>query len=157
MNKLVVLILTALLLTGCGDPEEKARGLYNKALVAQRSGDVESAREMYNKIVEKYPTTEIAVQVNNSLALQETISDTAREVKKEIYEKIITNSLHLYLLDNGRYPTTEQGLEALISPPSIDPVPMRWREEGYLKNPEDLLWAESYTSEERNSFELIMQ
>jgi general secretion pathway protein G len=36
-------------------------------------------------------------------------------------------ALDLYELDNGRYPTTEQGLEALQSPPGIPPEPRNWQ------------------------------
>jgi len=36
-------------------------------------------------------------------------------------------ALDLYELDNGFFPTTEQGLEALISPPSLPPVPKNWK------------------------------
>ena len=39
----------------------------------------------------------------------------------------------LYYLDNSEYPTTEQGLTALVEKPSIEPIPKRWREGGYLE------------------------
>lgn len=39
----------------------------------------------------------------------------------------LKTALDSYRLDNYRYPTTEQGLEALVSQPSVDPVPRRWR------------------------------
>jgi general secretion pathway protein G len=157
MKKILALTLAAVLLAGCGDPEEKARALYNKALVEQRAGNIEEAKEAYNKIVEKYPSTEIAVKVNESLAAQQVVSEAATEVKKEIIKQTITQALHLYRLDNGRYPTTEQGLEALIEQPTIDPVPLRWREDGYLNKREDLLLVEDYTSEERGSFDIVMR
>ena len=39
----------------------------------------------------------------------------------------------LYKLDNGRYPTTEQGLQALVEAPQTEPLPKKWRKGGYLK------------------------
>jgi general secretion pathway protein G len=44
----------------------------------------------------------------------------------------IMQALKLYRLDNGRYPTTEQGLESLITKPASEPVPMNWKQGGYL-------------------------
>jgi len=38
----------------------------------------------------------------------------------------ISLSLKLYELDNGRFPTTEQGLQALVSKPKIEPIPSNW-------------------------------
>ena len=46
----------------------------------------------------------------------------------------IENALNLYKLDNGSYPTTEQGLKALVKKPELDPVPKNWRTTGYLKS-----------------------
>ena len=45
----------------------------------------------------------------------------------------VMQALKLYRLDNGRYPTTEQGLQALISKPAAEPVPMNWKQGGYLE------------------------
>ncbi len=38
-----------------------------------------------------------------------------------------------YFYDNGLYPSTKQGLQALISKPSVEPVPQKYRPEGYAK------------------------
>jgi general secretion pathway protein G len=38
----------------------------------------------------------------------------------------IANALKLYELDNGNFPSTEQGLDALLSEPSSDPKPLNW-------------------------------
>ena len=40
--------------------------------------------------------------------------------------------MKIYRLDNGDYPTTEQGLEALVSRPAVPPQPANWSPEGYL-------------------------
>lgn len=39
----------------------------------------------------------------------------------------LQQALKLYKLDNQRYPSTEQGLQALVSRPSIGPIPPNWR------------------------------
>lgn len=56
----------------------------------------------------------------------------------------LSQALKLYRLDIGRYPTTEQGLKALVTRPSAEPVPQNWKTGGYL----DLLpndpWGHPY-------------
>jgi general secretion pathway protein G len=47
----------------------------------------------------------------------------------------LMNALKLYRLDNGRYPTSEQGLRALVEKPSADPIPQNWKTGGYLDAP----------------------
>jgi general secretion pathway protein G len=44
----------------------------------------------------------------------------------------LMQALKLYRLDNGRYPSSEQGLRALVEKPAIDPVPQNWKSGGYL-------------------------
>jgi general secretion pathway protein G len=46
----------------------------------------------------------------------------------------LATALDLYEMDNGRYPTTEQGLEALIRRPAREPAPLNWNGP-YLKRP----------------------
>ena len=41
--------------------------------------------------------------------------------------------LELYRMDNGRFPTTEQGLVALVRAPTSDPIPRSYPASGYLK------------------------
>lgn len=45
----------------------------------------------------------------------------------------LESALEFYRMDNGRYPTTDQGLEALVTAPSIPPEPRNYPPEGYLK------------------------
>ena len=45
----------------------------------------------------------------------------------------IQQALKLYRLDNGAYPTTEQGLRALLAKPTIEPIPPNWKQGGYLE------------------------
>lgn len=56
----------------------------------------------------------------------------------------IIAALKLYKLDNGRYPSTEQGLKSLVEKPAGDPVPANWKTGGYLeKMPKDP-WGHEY-------------
>ena len=45
----------------------------------------------------------------------------------------IMQALKIYRIDNGVYPTTEQGLRALIAKPTVEPIPSNWRQGGYLE------------------------
>lgn len=55
----------------------------------------------------------------------------------------IATGLKLYELDNGNYPTTEQGLNALLSKPSSSPVPNNWNGPYLEKKPVDP-WKNQY-------------
>ena len=59
--------------------------------------------------------------------------DEARQVKAKMDIATLETALKLYKLDNGIYPSTEQGLEALVELPSIGQLPKKWREGGYLE------------------------
>lgn len=59
-------------------------------------------------------------------------TDDAKVIKAKVDISAIETSLKLYHLDNGFYPTTEQGLMALIEKPTTEPIPLRWSENGYL-------------------------
>ena len=69
-------------------------------------------------------------------------SDEARQAAAKHDIATIMQSLKLYRLDNGRYPTNEQGLQALVTKPSGTPVPPNWKP--YLdKVPKDP-WGNTY-------------
>lgn len=59
--------------------------------------------------------------------------DEARQAKARIQIESLETALKLYKLDNGNYPTTEQGLQALVEMPTTAPLPKRWRPGGYLE------------------------
>ena len=70
--------------------------------------------------------------------------DEARVVSAKHDVATLVQALKLYKLDSGRYPTTEQGLNALVQKPTSEPVPMNWKTGGYLdKLPLDP-WGTSY-------------
>lgn len=59
--------------------------------------------------------------------------EEARRLKAKMQIQALETSLKLYYIDNGSYPTTEQGLNALVEKPTIEPIPRRWREGGYVE------------------------
>lgn len=59
--------------------------------------------------------------------------EEARRMKARVQMESIETALKLYKLDNGNYPSTDQGLEALVQPPSVGQLPKKWREGGYLE------------------------
>lgn len=65
-------------------------------------------------------------------------------------QKVITDltaleqALDMYKLDNSRYPTTEQGLEALVSKPDTDPVPKKYQPGGYIRRLPTDPWGNDY-------------
>lgn len=59
-------------------------------------------------------------------------ADDARTQKVYADFKAIETSLKIYRLDNYSYPTSEQGLVALVEKPVLDPIPVNWKKNGYL-------------------------
>ena len=59
-------------------------------------------------------------------------ADEARVQKVKADFSNIATALKLYRLDNFGYPTTEQGLAALVEKPTMDPIPRNWKQSGYL-------------------------
>jgi general secretion pathway protein G len=57
------------------------------------------------------------------------------------------NALDMYRLDNFGYPSTEQGLEALVTKPSGFPEPKNWNPDGYLKVLQTDPWGSPYQYE----------
>jgi general secretion pathway protein G len=58
--------------------------------------------------------------------------DQARTVKAQGDIRVVETALKLYKLDNHFYPSTDQGLEALVVRPTDDPEPKKWKDGGYL-------------------------
>lgn len=59
--------------------------------------------------------------------------EEARRTKAGVQIQSIEQALKLYKLDNGQYPTTEQGLQALVEPPAVGNLAKKWRTGGYLE------------------------
>lgn len=62
-------------------------------------------------------------------------------------------ALDNYRLDNGAYPTTDQGLQALIEQPTTDPIPQFWKEGGYLTVMPLDPWGQAY--QYSNNFNVV--
>lgn len=70
--------------------------------------------------------------------------DEARVGKAKADLNAISSALELYRLDNFSYPTTDQGLEALVKQPSSEPLPKNWKEGGYLERTPSDPWGNPY-------------
>jgi general secretion pathway protein G len=69
---------------------------------------------------------------------------TAQIKKAAVDIQQLESALELYKLKTNSFPTTEQGLEALVTAPTIDPIPRNYQEGGFIKRlPEDP-WGNPY-------------
>lgn len=73
-------------------------------------------------------------------------TDKARYSQAQVQMRILEDALKRYKLDSGRFPTTEQGLEALVRQPSTGTLPRNWQQGGYLDKPEVPIdpWGNNY-------------
>ena len=70
--------------------------------------------------------------------------DEARVVAAKQDIAALMQALKLYRLDTKRYPTTEQGLQALVARPSQTPVPDNWKAGGYVEKLPLDPWGKPY-------------
>ncbi len=73
-------------------------------------------------------------------------SDVAKIADAKVQIRNIETALKLYKLDNSVFPTTEQGLQALVTKPTVGTIPKNYKAEGYLENkqlPKDP-WGNDY-------------
>ena len=73
-------------------------------------------------------------------------SDKAKIADAKVQIRNLESALKFYKLDNGVYPTTDQGLQALVEKPSVGNIPKNYRAEGYLESkkvPKDP-WGNDY-------------
>ncbi len=70
--------------------------------------------------------------------------DKARMVKAKQDIRALEGALDLYRLDNFNYPSTDQGLEALVSEPSGSPEANNWKTGGYMKRLPADPWGNEY-------------
>jgi general secretion pathway protein G len=73
-------------------------------------------------------------------------TDDAKIADAKVQIKNFETALKLFKIDNGFYPTTEQGLESLIEKPTSGKVPEKYREGGYLEQKKIPLdpWGNQY-------------
>ena len=121
-----------------------------------------------NKFSKKPPLTGFAVKTAVTLSLIVLIllfgqklvpvSDEARIKTTRSAIMQLEQALGIFHLDNGFYPTTEQGLSALVSKPSLPPVPPKYNNEGYIKKIPLDGWKREYiyiSPGEQRDFEII--
>jgi len=70
--------------------------------------------------------------------------DEARAIAAKQDFASLMQALKLYRLDNQRYPTTEQGLQALVASPSTAPIAPNWKAGGYLERLPKDPWGNLY-------------
>jgi len=70
--------------------------------------------------------------------------DEARVIAAKQDIASLMQALKLYRLDNQRYPTTEQGLQALLAKPSTAPIPLNWKPDGYIERLPKDPWGNPY-------------
>ncbi len=58
--------------------------------------------------------------------------EKARQTQAKMQIESLETALKLFKLENGFYPSTEQGLESLVRKPTTGRIPNRWREGGYM-------------------------
>jgi len=70
--------------------------------------------------------------------------DKARQARALADVKNIETALSMYKLDNFQYPSTSQGLQALVQKPSGNPEAKNWKPGGYLKQLPNDPWGNPY-------------
>jgi general secretion pathway protein G len=70
--------------------------------------------------------------------------DEARAIAAKQDIASLMQALKLYRLDNHRYPTTEQGLEALVTRPASAPLASNWKTGGYVERLPKDPWGNPY-------------
>jgi general secretion pathway protein G len=70
--------------------------------------------------------------------------DEARRIAARQDVATLMQAMKLYRLDNGRYPSSDQGLKALVEKPTVEPVPNNWKPGGYLERLPNDPWDNPY-------------
>lgn len=70
--------------------------------------------------------------------------DEARVIAARQDLASLSQALKLYRLDNQKYPSTEQGLQALVDKPTTHPVPPNWKSGGYVERLPKDPWGAAY-------------
>ncbi len=71
-------------------------------------------------------------------------TEEAKRTQSKVQIKSVEQALELFKLDNGFYPTTDQGLEALVAPPQSGRVPKNYRKGGYIDRVPKDPWGNAY-------------
>lgn len=84
--------------------------------------------------------------------------EEARRTKAVVQIKQLEGALNLFMIDNGFYPSTEQGLESLVTEPTTGEAPQNFKEGGYMKKLPNDPWGSQYaylSPGEHGDFDLI--
>ncbi len=71
-------------------------------------------------------------------------TEQAKRTQAKLQIRNIEQALKLFKLDNGFYPSTEQGLKALVTKPTTGRIPKNYRKEGYLERVPKDPWGNEY-------------
>ncbi|WP_106477883.1 type II secretion system major pseudopilin GspG [Phytohalomonas tamaricis] len=82
----------------------------------------------------------VAIVAPNVLSNQ----DDAMQQKARADLSTLEQALDMYRMDNYRYPSTRQGLQALVEAPSQEPLPKNYREDGYIRRLPSDPWGNEY-------------
>ena len=72
------------------------------------------------------------------------VADRAKRTKAQADIQELKQALDRYYLDNGSYPTTDQGLQALVNPPTAGRVPSNYEQGGYIEKLPSDPWGNQY-------------
>jgi len=86
------------------------------------------------------------IAILSAVAIQSFVGRTDKAMLTKVKHDITTieSALDLYREDNHVYPSTDQGLQALVTQPSGEPEASNWNAEGYLKKLPKDPWGEPY-------------
>jgi len=81
-----------------------------------------------------------------SMVIPNLLGNKEKADRQKVVSDIVAleNAMDMYKLDNSRYPTTEQGLDALVEMPDVDPEPRDYRADGYIKRLPQDPWGNDY-------------
>ncbi len=71
-------------------------------------------------------------------------SDDAKAAAAKQDVASLMQALKLYRLDNGRYPSADQSINALVAKPAIEPLPPNWKTGGYIERLPKDPWGNAY-------------
>jgi general secretion pathway protein G len=117
----------------------------NNEKKAATAGDLGRARQRAFTLIEVMVVL-VILGILATLVVPRIMSrpDEARIVAAKQDINSLLQALKLYRLDNQAYPTTEQGLQALVAKPQTQPLPPNWKTGGYLERLPKDPWGNDY-------------
>src|SRR6478609_4575691 len=107
----------------------------NKAQVAQMRGQMNTTIRPRGFTLLEVMVVVVILGILAALVVPKIIGrpDEARAIAAKQDIASLMQALKLYRLDNQRYPTTEQGLQALVARPASAPLAANWKTGGYVE------------------------